>query len=422
MKLLFITDNFPPEVNAPARRTYEHCRHWVDQGVDVTVLTCAPNFPKGKVFPGYKNRWKQTEVLDGIRVIRVWSYMTNNAGFLKRSLDYFSFALTSYIAGLRLDPDIIVATSPQFFTTWSACLLSKSKRKPWVFELRDLWPESISAVGMMNNSFLIRMLEKIELALYRDASLIIPNTESFKKNLIKRGISAEKINVVHNGADFSLFLVNPVDQNLRSMLKLEDKFIIGYLGTHGLAHGLDFILDCASNIIEDNIHFLFVGDGAEKEELVRYASEKKMTNVTFLDSVPIHQVPDYLNLMDVSLVPLRKSDTFKTVIPSKIFEAGLSGVPVLLGVEGEAKQLVQTYDTGLCFEPENANDFTDKVYKLYNDSESYRRFSENGKAFARTFDRKVMASRMLNFLRAQISPALQSNLQKKEELLVEQKN
>ena len=191
LKILFLTDNFPPEVNAPATRTYEHCKEWVKRGVDVTVITGFPNFPTGKVFDGYKNKLYKKEIIDGIKVIRVWTYITANKGFLKRTLDYFSFAVSSFIAGLFIKSDIIVATSPQFFTTWSAYALSKLKRKPWVFELRDLWPESIIAVGALKNKKIIDFLEKIELFLYKDADLIIPVIESFKENLINRGISEE---------------------------------------------------------------------------------------------------------------------------------------------------------------------------------------------------------------------------------------
>ena len=149
MKILFLTDNFPPEVNAPATRTYEHCREWIRQGAEVTVITCTPNFPQGKVYKGYTNKPYQQEMMDGIHVIRVWSYITANEGFIKRTLDYISFSVTSFLAGLFQQADIIIATSPQFFTALSGRTLSFWKRKPWIMEVRDLWPESIKTVGAM---------------------------------------------------------------------------------------------------------------------------------------------------------------------------------------------------------------------------------------------------------------------------------
>ena len=156
MRILFLTDNFPPEVNAPASRTYDHAKEWVKAGHDVTVITCFPNFPKGEVYDGYRNKLYQREQVDGINVIRVWSYIAANKGFFKRTLDFISFSITSFIAGLFVKTDVIVATSPQFFTALSGRTLSFWKRKPWVMEVRDLWPESIKTVGAMKDNLFIR--------------------------------------------------------------------------------------------------------------------------------------------------------------------------------------------------------------------------------------------------------------------------
>jgi glycosyltransferase involved in cell wall biosynthesis len=399
MNILFITDNFPPEVNAPATRTYEHCREWIDEGHQVTVITCAPNFPQGEVYQGYSNKIFQKEDVGGIEVIRVWSYITSNDGFIKRTLDYFSFAVTSFLAGLFRKMDVIVATSPQFFTTWSGWALSKVKRTPWVFELRDLWPESIKTVGALDDGFIYRMLEKIELFLYRSADLVVPVTDAFKENLMDRGIDPEKQVVIPNGSNLELFSGESINGSIRQEMRLENKFIIGYIGTHGLAHNLDFILDCVDEIGNEEFHFLFIGDGAEKENLVAQAKEKNIKNVTFVDPVPKEQVPDYLASVDVSLVPLKKSDTFKTVIPSKIFEAAAMDTPVLLGVEGQAQQILEEYGAGVCFEPENKDDFLKKLKILKEDKQLYREKSDNAKTLAKAYDRKKLARKMLKELK-----------------------
>lgn len=398
MRILFISDNFPPEVNAPATRTYEHCKEWVDKGVDVTVITCAPNFPQGKVYEGHKNKWIQKDNLDGIRVIRVWSYISANKGMIRRTLDYLSFAFTSFVAGLFQKADVIIATSPQFFTTWSGFLLSKIKRKPWVFELRDLWPESIVAVGAIQNKKIINFLENIELGLYKSADIIVPNTQAFRENLISRNINADSIKVIPNGANLDLFTNGTVKKDLQADLKLEDKFVVGYLGTHGLAHGLDFILESAAKVKDPSIHFLFVGDGAEKNKLIVFAEDHYMKNVTFLPSIPKEEVPAYLEIFDVALVPLKKNDTFKTVIPSKIFEAAALHIPVLLGVEGEAQKLIEDYNAGICFEPENEKDFLDKLSLIKGDQELYENLARGGQKLAEKFDRKILAEKMLNYI------------------------
>jgi len=398
MKILFITDNFPPEVNAPATRTYEHCQEWIKKGIEITVITCVPNYPHSKVYNGYKNRLYQKENINGIEVIRVWSYMNLNIGFIKRVLDYSSFAFSSFLAGLFQKTDIIVATSPQFFTTWSAYALSKLKRKPWIFELRDIWPESIQSVGAMKHKKTLDFLEKIELGLYRDSDRVIAVTDAFKKNLISRGISANKISVVTNGSNIELFNIKDKNQKLIKELNLEDKFIVGYIGTHGMAHSLDFIIQSISKIDDNSIHFLFIGNGVMKDIIVQLATELNIKNITFLDSISKEEVPKYLSIVDISLAPLKKSDTFKSVIPSKIFEASAMRKPTLLGVEGEAKRVIEKYGAGICFEPENEQDFIDKLYELKNNKLLYSSCQEGCSKLAFDFDRKKLANKMLEIL------------------------
>ena len=398
MRILFLTDNFPPEVNAPASRTYEHARRWVENGAEVTVITCAPNFPKGKVYPGYRNRLVSTETMNGIKVVRVLSYITANEGFVKRSLDYLSFAFTSFFAGLFQKHDVIVATSPQFFTTFAGAALSFIRRKPWVFEVRDLWPESLVAVGAARNPLLIGLLERIELLLYRNAARVIVVTDAFKDNLIRRGIDPAKIDTITNGADLTLWEPRPIDLKLRTELGLTGKFVIGYVGTHGMAHGLDFIVRAASKLTEKNIHFLFIGDGAEKDNVVTLARSLGVTNVSFQPSVPKEAVPQYLACMDAALVPLRRSDTFKTVIPSKIFEAAAMGKPILLGVEGQAEAIVNEFQAGLTFTPEDEESFLTTISSLADDPDLYSSLQHGCTALAQAYDRDKLAGRMLALL------------------------
>lgn len=400
MRILFITDNFPPEINAPANRTYEHCREWVRLGAEVTVITCFPNFPKGKVFDGYKNSWRKEEEIDGIRVIRVWSYISANNGFVRRILDYISFGVSSFLNGLFVKTDLIIGTSPQFFSAMSAWQLGLFKLKPWVMEVRDLWPESIVAVGAMKNKRLIRFLEWIEMMMYRSASQIIVVTETFQKKISARGINANKIFVFKNGVDLSKYYPGSKPKELEAKLGLKGKMVFAYIGTHGMAHGLEFILNQAKKfqVTHNDIHFLFLGDGAKKESLVKKATEENISNVTFLDSVGKEEVLDYLQLMDIALVNLIKSDTFLDVIPSKIFEAAAVQKPILLGLEGETKEIIETYGAGLCFEPENENDFIKKVIEFYISKEDLEYFKLGCRKLAYDFERKRIAKNMLEIL------------------------
>ena len=400
MKILFLTDNFPPEVNAPATRTYEHCIEWIkDKDVEVTVITCTPNFPHGKVYDGYKNRFFQKENIDGIEVIRVWSYITSNSGFVKRVLDYMSYAFMAFWVGLFQKHDVIVATSPQFFTTWAGWVLSKVKRKPWVFELRDLWPETIKTVGALNQGKIIDTLEKIELALYQSSDRVVSVTDAFKTNLINRGIDANKIEVVTNGSNMELFSPRKRDDNLLDSLELKDKFIVGYIGTHGMCHGLDFVVNSLAQIEDESIHFLFIGDGAMKCKIVDISNSLALKNITFVDAISKEEVPKYLSICDVSLAPLKKDDNFKNVIPSKIFEAAAMEKPTLLGVEGQAQEIIEKYGAGVCYEPENEKDFIEKLYILKEDKKIYASCQEGCRKLALNFDRKGLAKKMLEILK-----------------------
>ncbi len=399
MRILFITDNYPPEVNAPATRTDEHVQEWLkDNEIKVIIITCAPNFPHGRIYEGYKNKVYQTEKSERLEVIRVWSYIASNSGFLKRILDYLSFGIMAFCVGLFKKHDVIVATSPQFFTTWAAWGISKIKRTPWIFELRDLWPESIKTVGAMRPGFAIESLEKIEIGLYKSCNKVIAVTDAFKTNLINRGINKDKIEVVTNGSNRELFFPRPKDNDLINDLGLENKFIVGYIGTHGLAHSLDFIVNSIAKIVDDSIHFLFIGDGAAKKTMVKIAHGLQLKNITFLAPIKKKDVPRYLSICDLSLAPLKKEDNFKTVIPSKIFEASAMRKPTLLGVEGQAQEILEKYGAGVCFEPENEKDFLDKLL-FAKDEKVYGKCQSGCDVLARVYDRKLLANRMLDIIK-----------------------
>jgi glycosyltransferase involved in cell wall biosynthesis len=399
MHILFLTDNFPPEVNAPASRTHEHTRQWAVADEQVTVITCAPNFPQGRVFDGWRNRLWQQEVVDGVRVIRVWSYITANEGFARRVLDYLSFMAMAFVASLLVRRvDVVVGTSPQFFTAVAAWAVGALKRVPFVFELRDLWPESIKAVGAMKESTAIRWLEKLELFLYRRAALIVSVTHSFRDTLIRRGIDGAKIEVITNGVDTTRFSPRPKDTALVQELGLEGCFVAGYIGTHGLAHALDTLLAAMHHLAQRpdgaDIHLLLLGDGARKAALKAEAERLRLTNVRFIDTVPKEQVARYWSLLDVSVIHLRRTELFTTVIPSKLFECMGMGIPVLHGVAGESAEIVRREDVGLVFEPENVEQLVAGLLRLKADDALRARLGAAGLAGATRYDRRALAERM----------------------------
>jgi glycosyltransferase involved in cell wall biosynthesis len=400
-----LTDNFPPEVNAPASRTHEHCRSWVAAGHRVTVVTCAPNFPTGRVHEGYSNKLWQQETVDGIRVIRVWTYIARNEGFGRRIIDYLSFMVSASVASLfTREVDVVVGTSPQFFTACAACLVGGLKRRPFVFELRDIWPESIKAVGAMRQSLALTLLEKLELFLYRRAAKIVSVTHSFRRTLAQRGIDASKIDVVTNGVDITKFSPRPKDLDLVQALGLRDKFVAGYIGTHGMAHGLETLLDAAEHLrrVPDGGRFRIVllGDGSRKEALRAMAAERGLDNVLFLDSVPKEEVARYWSILDVSIIHLRRAELFTTVIPSKLFECMGMSVPVLHGVLGESADIVQKEGIGLVFEPENSRELAEKLVRLAADRALLGQYRAQCAASAQRYERSALAHSMLRSLEA----------------------
>lgn len=404
MHILFLTDNFPPEVNAPASRTFEHCREWVKAGHQVTVITGAPNFPKGKVFDGYRNELWQQEAMAGIRVIRVWTYITANEGFAKRTLDYLSYMITGFLASLFVRRvDVVVGTSPQFFTVCAAYVTGLFKRVPWMFELRDIWPESIRVVGAMKQSKVLDLLEKVELFLYRKASAIVSVTHAFRTSLMRRGVDGDKINVVTNGVDISRFSPREKDAALLQQHGLESKFVAGYIGTHGLAHALDTVLDAAKALKSasdgDRFRFILLGDGANKAALRLRAQVEGLDNVIFVDSVPKDQVVRYWSLLDASIIHLKKDELFTTVIPSKLFECMGMAIPVLHGVQGESAGIVEREDVGLLFEPENPEALIQGLRRLAGDPVLLNRFKANGPIGAQRYDRSALAMKMLDLLK-----------------------
>ncbi len=400
MHILFLTDNFPPEVNAPASRTFEHAREWVRAGHQVTVVTGAPNFPTGKLLAGYRNRLRQSEMMDGIRVIRVWTYITANEGFFRRSLDYLSFMVMGGIAALFVrKADVVVGTSPQLFTALAAFIVAFVKRRPFVFELRDIWPASIKAVGALKDGWLLRRLEALELFLYRRAKTVIAVTHAFKDELVRRGIDGTKIHVVTNGADLSRFSSRRKPDELTEKLGLNGKFVAGYVGTHGMAHGLETLLEAAQILGNapggQDIRIVLLGDGARKTQLRAQADAMNLRNVLFLDTVPKEEVADYWALLDVSIIHLKRDPLFKTVIPSKLFECMAMGIPVLHGVEGESATIVGQSQCGACFPPEDAKDLAEKLISLSREPTRMAHFRQHALRSAPEYDRTVLARRML---------------------------
>ena len=402
MRILFVSHYFPPEVNAPANRTYEHCRAWAAVGHEVHVVTGVPSHPLGRPFPGHKHGWYQQEQIDGVHVHRVWTHLAPNRGVVRRTLNYLSFVPTAIFRAWRLGRfDIIISTSPQFFCAVAGRGAAALRGTPWVFELRDLWPESIHAVGAVRHSLPLRLLEQLELSLYAHASAVVCVTRGFIENLERRGVDTKKLRYVPNGITPAFWAGGSREAGRARLGLAPDQIAVTYTGTVGMAHGLGNVLQ-AARLLETSLprlRFFVVGDGAELVELKARAAESRQKNVVFTGLLPRSEIADVLAASDITLVTLKPSETFKTVLPSKMFEAMAAGRPIVLAVEGEAKQVLEHAHAGLPVPPGDAVALARAIAKLAQRPELRERLGNAGSAFVATeFNRAVWADRYLDIL------------------------
>jgi colanic acid biosynthesis glycosyl transferase WcaI len=399
--ILILSHYFPPEVSAPAQRFAALAREWVALGHKVTVLTCAPNHPAGTLYPGYRNRLWQREAMAGIDVIRIWTLVSPNRGFLRRTLNYASYLAAAVLAVPFLPKaDILISTSPQFFCGLAGWPVSRMRGMPWVLDIRDLWPDSIVAVGAMKPGLAMRILKSIERFAYRNAEHIVSASDAFIPHFSAYGIPQDKISVITNGVDLADFAKPQGALEFRRKYGLEGKFVAVYAGTHGMAHQLEVILQAADRLrARTDIKFVLIGDGAERERLVAQCKTMALDNVLMLPQVPRDQIPAALMASDAAIVTLRPTPLFELVIPSKIFEAMAARTPIVLGIKGKARQIVQDGACGLVFTPGDGVGLADRIVELTADRELGRRLGENGyKLASNDYDRTPLARRYLRLL------------------------
>jgi len=402
LKILLITEYFPPEIGAGSNRAYEHAIIWNKNGAQVTVLTGFPDYPDGIVPEKYKGYRFLIENYNGVKVIRSYTYSTPNKGLMKRSVSYLSFLFSSVIQGISKigKPDIIIATSPPFFVGISGYLISRIKRVPFIFEVRDLWPDSIVQLGQIKNKLVIKILEWLEKFLYKKARHLVVVANSSIGEIVKKGILKEKISVYKNGVNTDVFKFLKSDEGLKEKLVIKNKFIVSYIGTLGLSHAIDRVLVAAqilSNISE--ILFLIIGSGAEKDNLLIKADELNLKNVMFLDPVAKNEVPNYYSISDILLVPLKNLDIFRKVIPSKIFEIMSMSKPFIVSIDGEVRNIVEESGSGIFALPADPVDLKDKILLLKNNPEMCLKLGVNGREFVKkNFSRDLIALDYLKML------------------------
>jgi colanic acid biosynthesis glycosyl transferase WcaI len=409
VKILYVSQYFPPEMGAPAARATELAQHWAQAGHDVSILTGFPNHPTGIVPAEWRSRLHRLtyhEKAGRVDVYRTWLWPLPNRKPHERIRNYASFCLSSALRGLSIPrPDLIIATSPQLLVALSGWWLAFARRVPFVFEVRDLWPESLAAVGAGDEkSLLHRSLSAVANFLYRRSDHIVVVTPAFKQHLIQRWqVPADKISVVENGVEIALFAPSSAAANaaLRTELGAEGKFLVCYVGTMGMAHGLETLLDAAASLQthRKDILFVLIGEGAEKERIKSVAQSRGLANVRFLDQQPHEKIPGFISASDACLVLLKKTDVFKTVIPTKMLEFMSCARPVILGVEGQSRQVMEEAGAGLVIEPENSEALAHAITQLAISPELRQVLGQNGREYIlRHCSRRVTAETYIHVL------------------------
>jgi glycosyltransferase involved in cell wall biosynthesis len=406
MRILYLSQYFFPEAGATQTRAYEMASNWVHLGHHVTMIAELPNHPSGIIPPAYRGKLYQKDQLDGIDVIRVWVKASPIKNFRNRLLFYLSYMLAAAFAGLFLARgkyDLIYATSPPIFVGGAALFLSWLRRIPLAFEVRDLWPEAAVALGELSNPRAIAWATRLEEACYRRARLIVVVTQGILDRLTERGINPDKLALIANGANVELFRHSDEGrQRIRQSLGLDDCFIAIYAGIHGIAQGLETVLEAARLLGDEaHIHVLLVGDGPKKVELVTLAEALSLSNLTLIPEQPRVQVIDYLSAADIALIPLRNVELFKGALPSKMFDAWACELPVLLSVDGEARRIMELAGGGVFTPPEDPVALAENLRQLAKQPAQCPEMGKRGREFTlEHYSRQAQAEKLITLLSA----------------------
>ena len=400
MRILYLTQYYPPEVGATQTRAVEICRHLAGKGHDITVITEVPNHPAGIIKSEYRGKLFKESFEDDIRVIRIWVRCSPKKNFGSRILFYTSFMINSIIAGLLLTTghfDIIYATSPPLFVAWAGVVLSRLKRTKFVFEVRDLWPESAVALGELKNRYFISLAEKMENYCYKKAELIIVVTEGIQQNLIDRRIDPKKVRIIPNGSNVQLFKFQRKSrERLRKQLEIEGKLVVIYAGIFGIAQGLEIIVESGELLREyAEIIFLMIGEGPNKCEISRLIKEKNLTNFLVLDEQPREIIPEFLSTADIALIPLRNINLFKGALPSKIFDAWACERPIILMVDGEAHKVLDDAGGGKYVQPESSQQLACTIEWFQENHDSMIKMGKKGRYYTEKYYSRKKLSQQL---------------------------
>jgi colanic acid biosynthesis glycosyl transferase WcaI len=400
VRFLILTQYFPPEVGAPQVRLQAFARALKRNGHHVEIVTAMPNHLTGRILDGYRRKFYVTEDLDGSTVRRTWIFAATGAGGA-RIINYLSFMVTCLFGMFRsARPDYVFVESPPLFLGvpgWFYCALRRTRM---IFNVADLWPDSVRALGVINSKALISLAGALERWIYSRARFVNAVTTGIQRGLIKKGVPEPKVLFLPNGVDTTLFTPRDPDLELLRQLGLNGSRVFLYAGTHGLAQDLDTIVAAAALLQGTSARFLFVGDGPTKRQLEQTVEQRRLKNVVFVGMQPLNEMPRFFSLAFASIAPLRKRELFKGARPSKIFPSLASGVPVIFCGEGEAADLLVKHSAGIAVEPENAAALAGAVRQLLDNPGRRTQMSANGRRLAlEQFDWGALVEQWLEQLR-----------------------
>lgn len=405
MKVLILTQYFPPETGAPQNRLLDLALKLQGKSAEVAVLTGFPNYPKYEIFEEYKGKIYHKESLNGLTVYRSYIFVSNRKSIFFRLLNYFSFVISSFFAGVFKTGkvDLIICESPPLFLGMTAVLLKWIKRADLVFNVSDLWPESAEKLGIISNKFILKNTTKLEEWIYRRSDKISGQTQGIVNN-IKGRMNGKPVFWLKNGVDLSELTSRLNGSNWREKQGFKNDDLLFYFGgLMGYAQALDSILK-AAYLVQDkrHIHFVLVGEGPEKDKMIQLKKELGLKNVHFFPGVSKVEIANIINCIDVGIIPLKNIELFKGAIPSKIFEILGLGKPILLGVEGEAKDLfIDEGKAGLAFEPENEKDLAKQIIRISENRDLIDSMGINGKTFVKNgFCKQSIADDFWKFVNA----------------------
>ena len=404
MKILYLSQYFPPEIGATQTRAYEMATGLIRAGHQVTILTEVPNHPEGIIRPEYRGRLWAREDLNGMEVIRVWVKASPTKNLSTRLAFYLSYMINATLAGLLLargSYDVVFASAPPLFVGGAALVLSRLRRLPLVFEVRDLWPQSAIELGEIKNPWAIRLAERLESLCYQRSARLVAVTQGILQELLRRGYPEGKLTYIPNGANTALYQPRPKDPEIVKRLGLEGKFVAIYTGLHGLIHGMEAIIESARTLRDQrDLLFLLVGGGVRKSELKAMAERYGLENVLFLPEQPESELPRYLSCADIGLATTKRLKLCEGTLPVKMFSYMACGLPVILAVKGEAREVLEEARAGIPVEPEDPGQLAAAILRLRDDPALRQEYGRNGREFVtKRYDRRKLAAELEGVLR-----------------------